>query len=47
LESKDVEIKALARQALIDQIMDRAVFINGIDVSYHYEGYSGFKTEDL
>ncbi len=44
---KDIEIKALLRQALTDQIMDRAVFINGIDVSYHYEGYSGFRTEDL
>jgi cell filamentation protein len=44
---KDVEIKALLKQALTDQIHDRALFMKGIDVSYYYEGYSEFKTEDL
>ncbi len=44
---KDVEIKVLLKQALTDQIHDRAVFIKGIDVSYYYEGYSEFKTEEL
>ena len=44
---KDVEIKALLKQALTDQINDRALFMKGIDVSYHYEGYSQFKTEEL
>lgn len=42
---KDVEIKVLLKQALTDQIHDRALFIKGIDVSYYYEGYSEFKTE--
>ena len=44
---KDIEIKALLKQALTDQIHDRALFMKGIDVSYYYEGYSEFKTEEL
>lgn len=44
---KDIEIKALLKQALTNQIDDRALFMKGIDVSYYYEGYSEFKTEEL
>jgi len=44
---KDIEIKILLKQALTDQIHDRALFMKGIDVSYYYEGYSEFRTEDL
>lgn len=44
---KDLEIKALLKQALTGQIDDRALFMKGIDVSYYYEGYSEFKTEEL
>ena len=44
---KDVEIKTLLKNALTDQIDDRALFMKGIDVSYYYEGYSEFKTEEL
>ena len=44
---KDVEIKALLKDALTDQIDDRALFMKGIDVSYYYEGYSEFKTGEL
>jgi cell filamentation protein len=44
---KDLEIKVLLKQALTDQINDRALFMKGIDVSYYYEGYSEFKTEEL
>ena len=44
---KDVEIKVLLKQALTDKIHDRSVFMKGIDVSYYYEGYSEFKTEEL
>lgn len=44
---KDIEIKALLREALTDKIHDRKVYIKGIDASYHYEGYNIFKTEDL
>jgi cell filamentation protein len=44
---KDVEIKQLLKSALTDKINDRALFMKGIDVSYYYEGYSEFKTEEL
>lgn len=44
---KDLEIKTLLKSALTDQIDDRALFMKGIDVSYFYEGYSEFKTEEL
>ena len=44
---EDVEIKVLLEQALTDKIDDRALFMKGIDVSYYYEGYSEFKTEEL
>lgn len=44
---KDVEIKVLLKHALTDKIHDRNVFMKGIDVSYYYEGYSEFKTEQL
>lgn len=44
---KGVEIKALLKQALTNKIDDRALFMKGIDVSYFYEGYSEFKTEEL
>lgn len=44
---KDLEIKTLLQQALTGQIDDRALFMKGIDVSYCYEGYSEFKTEEL
>lgn len=44
---KDIEIKVLLKQALTDQIDDRALFMKGIDVSYYYEGYSEFKTGEL
>jgi len=44
---KDVEIKVLLKQALTKKIDDRSLFMKGIDVSYFYEGYSEFRTEDL
>ena len=44
---KDLEIKALLRSALTDKIDDRALYMRGIDVSYHYEGYSQFRAEEL
>ncbi len=44
---KDVEIKALMKSALTDQIDDREVYLKGIDTSYYYEGYNTFKSEDL
>ena len=44
---KDIEIKSLLLKALTDKIDDRSLFMKGIDVSYYYEGYSEFKTEQL
>jgi cell filamentation protein len=44
---KDIEIKHLLKNALTDKINDRTLYIKGIDVSYYYEGYSEFKTDDL
>lgn len=44
---KALEIKALLKEALTDKINDRAVYINGIDASYQYEGYSTYKTGEL
>ena len=44
---KDTEIKMLLQPALTDRINDRALFMQGIDASYHYEGYHQFRTRDL
>ncbi len=44
---KDIEIKALLKEALTDKINDRSLFMKSIDVSYYFEGYSAFKTEEL
>lgn len=44
---KDVEIKVLLKQALTDKIYDAAVYMKGIDVSYYYEGYTLYKTQNF
>ena len=44
---KDIEIKHLLKQALTSEIDNRALFMKGIDVSYYYEGYSEFNTEEV
>ena len=44
---KDVEIKVLLKAALTNKINDRDAYLNGIDASYHYEGYYVYKTEEL
>mgnify|MGYP004491086661 FL=1 len=44
---KDIEIKMLLKDALTDKINDRQVFMKGIDVSYQYEGYNTYSTEEL
>lgn len=44
---KDIEIKHILRDALIDDINDREIYMKGIDHSYYYEGYAEFKAEDL
>lgn len=44
---KDIEIKQLLKQALTEKVDDRKTFMNGIDVSYYYEGYSHYNMEEL
>ena len=44
---KDIEIKHLLKNAMTNRINEREIFMKGIDVSYYYEGYSEFRTEDL
>lgn len=44
---KDLEIKALLKEALTDRIYDRQVYMKGLDASYKYEGYEAYKTDDL
>ena len=44
---KDIEIKVLLKQALTNKVNDQSVYIKGIDASYHYEGYTVYKTENL
>ena len=44
---KDIEIKHILKNALTDKINDRELYMKGIDNSYHYEGYTSFKTEEL
>lgn len=44
---KDIEIKTLLKNALTDKIHDREIFLQGIDTSYMYEGYTVFKAKDF
>lgn len=44
---RDIEIKYLLKNALTDKIDSREVYMNGIDHSYYYEGYTAFQTEEL
>ncbi|MGF2716678.1 protein adenylyltransferase Fic [Bacillus cereus] len=43
----DIEIRNLIYHSLTDKIQDKDVFMKGIDVSYTYEGFTKYKTEDL
>lgn len=44
---KDIEIKHLLKKALTTEINDRNLFMKGIDVSYYYESYSEYNTEEV
>ncbi len=43
----DLEIRYLISNALTDEINDRELYMEGIDVSYFYEGYSVYTIDDL
>ena len=44
---KDIEIKFILKQALTDRINDQEIYMKSIDASYHYEGFTIYKTESL
>ncbi len=44
---RDIEIKHVLKNALTNEINSREVYMKGIDLSYYYEGYTTFKTEEL
>ena len=44
---KDVKIKVLLKAALTDEVDSREVYVDGIDQSYYYEGFTAFRTGDL
>jgi cell filamentation protein len=44
---RDVEIKALLREALSDQLDSFVLLARGVDASYAYEGYAAYRAEDL
>ncbi|WP_348921186.1 protein adenylyltransferase Fic [Enterococcus rotai] len=43
----DLEIRYLIKNALTAAVDDREVYMKGIDISYYYEGYTEYSTEDL
>lgn len=44
---RDIEIKYVLRRALTQDIANRQIYMKGIDISYHFEGYNVFRIEDL
>lgn len=44
---KDLEIKYVLKNALMDKINDREIYGKGIDHSYYYEGYTVYRTGEL
>lgn len=44
---RSTEIKVVLSAALTDRVNDRELYMNGIDHSYYYEGYTAFKTDEL
>ena len=43
----DLELKRLLSSALTDKINNREIFMKGLDVSYFYEDYMAYRSEDL
>ncbi|MFJ3390482.1 MULTISPECIES: protein adenylyltransferase Fic [unclassified Lysinibacillus] len=44
---RDIEIKHLLQNALVDEINSREVFMKGIDISCYYEGFTEYDIDDL
>ena len=43
----DAEIKKFLYEALTEKILDREIFMKGLDASYFYENYFAYRSEDL
>lgn len=43
---RDIEIKHVLKKSLTKSI-DRLIYMKGLDVSYHIEGYNAYKAEEL
>ncbi|ATI62687.1 cell filamentation protein Fic [Bacillus sp. DU-106] len=44
---KDIEIKHLLQNALVDEINSHEIFMKSINISYYYEEYTEYNIEDL
>ena len=44
---KDIELKYLLKSALTNKIDDFKLYMRGIDVSYYYEGYNLYRTQEI
>ena len=44
---RDIEIKHVLRGALISDIDDREIYMEGLDASYYYEDYIVYNSKDL
>ena len=44
---KDIEIKYFLRNGLTENIHDKDVYLEGIDISYYYEGYTNYLISEL
>ena len=44
---QDTEIKCVLRAALTARVNDREIYMKGLDHSYFYEGYVGYRAKDL
>ena len=43
----DAEIKKILFESLTEKILDREIFMKGLDASYFYENYFAYRSEDL
>lgn len=44
---KDIEIKYVLKKALTSDINNRKIYMEGIDYSYYFEGYSNYNTSEM
>ncbi|MGK4101826.1 cell filamentation protein Fic [Bacillus paranthracis] len=44
---KDIEIKHLLQNTLVDEINSHEIFMKSINIIYYHEGYTEYNIEDL